>query len=74
MNHTVGGNKKLLYRKVGKINGGKVESFNRIKDGNMTLGVGEEEIQRTWNNYFEDLYNMDAQEKFPHVWLWWCLE
>ena len=51
--------------------GGKVESCSRIKDGNVRLAQGEDEVRRTWNEYFEDLYNIDTQKTgcSPHVWL-----
>ena len=34
MNEDVNGNTKLLWKEVGNVNGVKVESCNRIKDGN----------------------------------------
>ena len=40
---------------------GKVESCNRIKYGNRGLAWGEDEVQRIWKEYFEDLYNTDTQ-------------
>ena len=46
-----------------KVNGGKVESCSRIKDGNERLTLGEEEKQRIWKNNFEDLYNIYNQEQ-----------
>ena len=49
------GNKKLFWKEVRKVNG--------RKDGNGRLMVGEEEVGRTWNDYFEDLHNMDAEEQ-----------
>ena len=33
MNQDVNGNRKLFWKEVSKANGGKVENFNRIKDG-----------------------------------------
>ena len=41
------------------MNGGKVESCSRIKDGNDSLALGENEIQMIWKDYFEELYNID---------------
>ena len=34
MNHDVNGNRKLFRKEVNKANGEKVESCNRMKDGN----------------------------------------
>ena len=42
---------------------GKVESCRRIKDGGGRLALGEDEVQRLWNGYFEDLYNVDTEEQ-----------
>ena len=42
--------------------GGKVENFSRIKYGNERLAQGEDDVQRIWKEYFEDLYNVDTQE------------
>ena len=42
---------------------GKVESSSRIKDGNVRLELGDDEMQRTWKGYFEDLYNMNTQKQ-----------
>ena len=38
---------------------GKVESCNR----NGRLAQGEDELQRIWKEYFEDLYKIDTQEE-----------
>ena len=38
------------------MNGVKLDSSNRIKDGNERLAVGEEEIRRIWKDYFKDRY------------------
>ena len=46
-----------------KANGRKVESCGRIKDENRKLAVGEDEVKRTWKDYFEDLYYINTQEK-----------
>ena len=40
-----------------------MESCSRIKDGNGMLAQGEDEVRRVWKEYFEDLYNIDTQEK-----------
>ena len=44
MNEDVNGNSKLIWKEVSKANGGKVENFNRIKDGNGKLVLEEAEI------------------------------
>ena len=40
-----------------------MKSCMRIKDGNGRLAQGEDEVRRIWNEYFEDLYNIDTQEQ-----------
>ena len=40
MNQDVNGKSKLFWKDVCKVNGGKVESCSRIKDGNSKLGLG----------------------------------
>ena len=52
MNQDVSGNKKLFWKKVGKLNGEKVENCSRTKDENGMLGAGENEVQRTWKDYY----------------------
>ena len=42
-------------------NWGKVESCSRIRDENGRLALGEDEVQRTWKDYFEDLDNINTQ-------------
>ena len=42
--------------------GGKVESCSRINNRNRRLAQGEDEVRKIWKGYFEDLYNIDAQE------------
>ena len=37
-------NMKLFLKKVSKVNGGKVENSNRIKDGNERLLLEEAEV------------------------------
>ena len=48
---------------MGKVNGGKVKSCSRINYGNGSLAVRENEVRRTWNDNFEDLYNMNKPLK-----------
>ena len=40
-----------------------MESCNRVKDGNGRLAQGEGDGRAIWKEYFEDLYNIDTQEK-----------
>ena len=42
-----------------------MESCSKIKDGKGRLAQGEDELQRIWKEYFEDLYNIDTQEEVP---------
>ena len=44
MNEDVNGNKKLFWKEVSNMKGGKVESCSRIKDGNGRLAQGEDEV------------------------------
>ena len=46
MNQDVNGNRKLFWKGVSKAYGGKVENFNRIKDGNGRLVLEEAEVRR----------------------------
>ena len=39
-----------------------MESVSRI-NGNGRLAQGEDEVRRSWKEYFEDLYNIDTQEQ-----------
>ena len=57
MNQGVNGNKKLFWKGVSKVNGKKLESWSRIKDGKGRLALGEVKVQRIWKEYFEGLYN-----------------
>ena len=43
INQYVSGNKKLFWEEMSKMNGGKLESSSRIKDGNGRLVVGDDE-------------------------------
>ena len=45
INQDLNGNRKLFWKEASKVNGGKVESCNRIKDGNGKLSQGEVEIR-----------------------------
>ena len=46
MKEDVNGNRQLFWNEVNNAKGGKVESCNRIKNGNKRLGQGEVEVQR----------------------------
>ena len=45
---------------LSKANGGKKESWRRIKDRNVRLALGEVEVGRIWKEFFENLYNIDT--------------
>ena len=62
MNQDVNGNRKLFWKGLSKVNGGKVENHSRIKDGNGRLALEEVEVRRFWKENFEDFYNIDTQE------------
>ena len=55
-------NRKLFWKEVSNVKGGKVESCSRMKDGNGRSAHGED-VQRIWKKYFKDLYNIDTQEQ-----------
>ena len=61
MNEDVNGNRKLFWKEVSNAKGGKVESCNRVKDGDGRLAQGEDGARKIWKEYFEDLYNIDTQ-------------
>ena len=63
MNEGVNGNRKMFWKEVSNAKGGKGESCSRIKDKNGRLEQGEGEVRRIWKDYFENLYNIDTQEK-----------
>ena len=44
MNQDVNGNRKLFWKEVSKVNRGKLENSNRIKDGNGKLVLEEGEV------------------------------
>ena len=39
------------------------EERQGVKDGNGRLVQGKDEVRRIWKEYFEDLNNVDTQEK-----------
>ena len=56
-------NEKLFWKKMSKMDGVKVRNCTRIKDRNGWLVLGEDKVQRTWMDYFGDLYNIDTLEQ-----------
>ena len=44
MNENVNGNRKLFWREMSNVKGGKVESWSRMKDRNGRLAQGEDEV------------------------------
>ena len=56
-------NRKLFWREVSNAKRGKVKSCSRIKDGNGRMTLVAFEVWRIWEEYFEDLYNIDTQEQ-----------
>ena len=46
MNKGVNGIRKLFWKKLSNVKGGKVESCSRIKYGNGRLAQGEDEVRR----------------------------
>ena len=63
MNEDVNVNRKLFWKEVSNVKGRKVECCSRIKDGNMRLAQGKDELRRIWKEYFEDLYDINTQEQ-----------
>ena len=59
----VNGNRKLFLKEGSNANGGKVQNSNRVKDGNRRLVLEQAEVQRIWNGFYENLYNIDTQEQ-----------
>ena len=51
MNRDVDGNGKLFWKKVSKVNCGKIYSCSKIKDGNGRLALGEDEKRGIWRDY-----------------------
>ena len=60
MNEDVNGICKLFWKEVSNGKGGNVDSCIRIEDGNGRLAQREDEVQRIWKEYFEDIYNIDS--------------
>ena len=58
MNKDVKGN--CNWKEVSNI---KEEDCNRMKNGNGRLAQGDNEVQKIWKEYFEDLYNIDTEEQ-----------
>ena len=54
INQDVNGNRKLFWKEVSKVNGGKVENSNSIKDGNGSLVLEEAEVPRIWKVYYSN--------------------
>ena len=46
MNQDIHENRKLFWKEMSKVNGGKVESCSIIKDGNGRLAKGKYEVRR----------------------------
>ena len=63
MNEDMKENRKLFWKEFSNAKGRRVESYSRIKDGNLKLAQGEDEVRKIWKEYFEDLYNIDTQEE-----------
>ena len=63
INEDVNGNRKLFWKEVSNVKGGKVENCSKIKDMNGMMPQGDDEVRRIWKKYFEDLYNIDTQEE-----------
>ena len=56
------GYRKLFWKEMSNVKGGKVKCCSRVKDGNRRLVQGEDEVGRIWKEYFEDPHNIDTQE------------
>ena len=63
MNYDVNGNRKLFWKKVSEANGGKVENFNRIKDGNGRI-ILKKEARNIWKDHFKDTQEQDEVHKY----------
>ena len=44
MNQDVDGNRKLFWKKLSKVNGGKLKSCRRIKYEDWRLALGKDEV------------------------------
>ena len=81
MSKDVNGNRKLFWKEVSNGEGEKVESYNRIKEGNKRLAQGEDEVRRIWKEYFENLYTIDlgcptcgvCDKRGPVYGVGWCI-
>ena len=40
------------------MNDGRMEHYIRIKERAGRLEIGEDDLQKTWEEYFEDIYNV----------------
>ena len=54
--------RKFFWKEVGKVDDGNVENCNIIKDRTESLAVGEIDVRKIQNEYFEDMYNVDTEE------------
>ena len=63
MNEDVNGSMKLFWKDVSNVKEGKEESCSRIKDLNLRLAQGKDEMRKIWEGYFEDLYDQGIQEQ-----------
>ena len=63
LNEDMNRNTKLFWKEVSNAKAGKGESCCRIKDGNGRLAHGEDEVRKIWNEYLEDLYNIDNPDQ-----------
>ena len=52
INQDVNENRKVFWKEVSNVKGGKEESCCRIKNGNGRLALEEVEVQRIWKEYF----------------------
>ena len=51
MNQGVDRNRKLFWKEVSRVNGRKVESCSRIKDGSGRLVLKKDKAQRIWKDF-----------------------
>ena len=61
MKQNISRNRKLFRKEVGKVNARKVENCNKDKTGKVK--GKKNDVKKTWKKYFEDLYNIDKEEK-----------
>ena len=50
-------------KEVGKMNGGKVKNYKRIKYKTERLPMVRDDVWENWNECFEGLYNVDTEEQ-----------